>query len=824
HLDLIVCRTVIRDLQPKMRQGVLGLFYYALQPNGVLVVGRGGALDAPGFVPEGTSGQLLRRVAGPARPGPLPVIPRASPGFGAGRQGMAATRGAMRDDAEVFRTAVARFVPPSVLIDGDDQVVHFSASAARYVRIPGGELTLDILKLLPAVIAEQLLYGLRQVRKELLSWKSKRFAVALDGAVRRLTLHVNRTGTEECPSDRLLVVFDEAADEVAADEVAADEVAADQVAADEVAAAARPGRRNMMREVVSLQEELGRLHTQLAAQAQRGAGTRPESEAARKEEKNGLQTMGDELQHSREELQALNQELVVLYEDNQRRIKALAMLSNDLRGLLDSTGLATLLLDRALNVVRYTPLAAELFRLQSTDVGRALADLDHKLRYPDLISDARRVITHGTSVEVEAESDDERWFMVRMQPARGALQGSDGAVLVLIDVTASKQAELTLREADRRKDEFLAVLAHELRNPLAPIGAGIEVLRKVPDRPEIVRKVTLTLARQTQQLVRLVDDLLEVSRISGGKLKLRTRPMEIAEIVQDAVASVRPVIDSLEHQLTVAVPEESLVVEGDPVRLTQIIANLLHNAARYTPAHGRISITACRDGADALIRVADSGIGMSAHSLANAFDMFYQEASAQASNAGLGIGLTLAKKLAEMHSGTIKAESAGLNQGSTFTVRLPLSERRPIESAEAAVAEPRELKKRRVLIVDDNADAAETLRMLMKTLGDGEVQTALNGTDALKVGAELHPDVVLLDIGMPGMDGYEVARRMRGETWGKDALLVALTGWGQEQHRRRSREAGFDRHMTKPADLASLRAVLGRSRPEGDRRAATAPG
>ncbi|MBV8495428.1 MAG: hypothetical protein JO361_01465, partial [Gammaproteobacteria bacterium] len=208
HLDLIVCRTVIRDLQPEMRQGVLGLFYYALQPNGVLVVGRGGALDAPGFVPEGTSGQLLRRVAGPARPGPLPVIPRASPGFGAGRQGMAATRGAMRDDAEVFRTAVARFVPPSVLIDGDDQVVHFSASAARYVRIPGGELTLDILKLLPAVIAEQLLYGLRQVRKELLSWKSKRFAVALDGAVRRLTLHVNRTGTEECPSDRLLVVFD----------------------------------------------------------------------------------------------------------------------------------------------------------------------------------------------------------------------------------------------------------------------------------------------------------------------------------------------------------------------------------------------------------------------------------------------------------------------------------------------------------------------------------------------------------------------------------------------------------------------------------------
>jgi CheY-like chemotaxis protein len=326
----------------------------------------------------------------------------------------------------------------------------------------------------------------------------------------------------------------------------------------------------------------------------------------------------------------------------------------------------------------------------------------------------------------------------------------------------------------------------------------------------MVQQITSTMARQMQQLVRLVDDLLEVGRISTGKLTLRTKAMQIAEVVRDAVAAVRPLIDSLEHRLTITLPERSLIVEGDPARLTQVFANLLHNAARYTPARGQINVGVRQAGDQVLISVRDNGVGISAQSLPDVFEMFYQAGSAaQADNTGLGIGLTLAKKLVAMHRGTITAESAGPNSGSTFTVRLPLLSAAAGASAPDTRSEvSASAQQRRVLIVDDNADAAETLRLLMRTIGSGEVQTAHSGVEALKVGAQLRPNVVLLDLGMPDMDGYEVARRMRGEAWGRDALLVALTGWGQDQHRRRSRESGFDRHMIKPPDPEALRAVL----------------
>ena len=249
-----------------------------------------------------------------------------------------------------------------------------------------------------------------------------------------------------------------------------------------------------------------------------------------------------------------------------------------------------------------------------------------------------------------------------------------------------------------------------------------------------------------------------------------------------------------------------------------MIGNLLHNSSRYTPAQGKIEIRARRDGDQVEIIVQDNGRGMSADSLQNAFEMFYQARDSQMNGAGLGIGLTLAKKLVEMHRGSILAESAGIHLGSKFTIRLPLTARRPTQSNEVSAASPRARDPHRVLIVDDNDDAAETLRQLMEALGAGEVRTASNGSDALAAAAKLHPDIVLLDLSMPGMDGYEVARRMRAQPWGQEARVFALTGWGQEQHRRRSKEAGFDGHLTKPADLDALRAVLsGSSPPPGSR-------
>ena len=783
HLDLIICASVFADLRPEMRRGVLNRFHYALAPHGILLVDAGDELDAQGlFTRDSGNPRVLRRVRGSTGEIEFPENVSGSTLMGAGAHAGAFSPWESPDPAAVFHAALEPYIPPSMLIDSNDQVVHFSSTAARYVRIPGGQLTRHILELLPAAIAEQASRGLRSIRTGLRSWRSEPFAVPVGGELRTMLVSIERVrGGQSNPL--LLVVLE--------DRMAGDSTALPAPAADP------------LKEVVRLQNELTRAHARIAVLATTGQAQQLHDQE--------LVEVAQELQGAREELQAVNEELVTLSDENQRRIDALAQVSNDLQYLLESTGLATLLVDPALKVVRFTPLIAQLFSLKSSDIGRPLEELKHQLRYRALLTDLQQLIRDERPADREIETQDGRWFLVRMSPYRSALRGLEGAVLVFIDISTRKRAELTVREADRRKDEFIAILAHELRNPLAPIGAGIEVLRRAPDDPTMVRRMTATMARQTQQLVRLVDDLLEVGRISSGKLTLRVEPLELAAVVRDAVAAVQPFIDAQKHDLTLDLPDEPVILEGDPARLTQVIANLLHNAARYTPRGGRVMLRASAVEDAAVIRVQDTGAGIAAESLPHVFEMFYQAGpAADQSRPGLGIGLTLAKKLVELHGGTIAVESAALNQGSTFTVRLPLASSIPLTRVggadERRASAPSGTQ--RVLIVDDNVDAAETLQLLTRTLVGGEVRVASNGADALRLGAQLHPDVVLLDLGMPGMDGYEVARRMRGEPWGKDALLIAMTGWSQEEHRRRSREAGFDRHMTKPADPEALRAAF----------------
>jgi CheY-like chemotaxis protein len=365
------------------------------------------------------------------------------------------------------------------------------------------------------------------------------------------------------------------------------------------------------------------------------------------------------------------------------------------------------------------------------------------------------------------------------------------------------------RDADRRKDEFLALLAHELRNPLAPIVAGIDLLRHATDKPEVLEQVTAMMARQAKQLVRLVDDLLELSRVSGGRLRLRKSRVPLSDVLGDAVASVRPMIERQRHELQLNLPEEPVELEADSARLTQVFTNLLNNAARYTPDGGRITLEAAREGEEAVVTVTDNGIGIPAPAIARIFEMFYQGDDGRPTRGGgLGIGLTLARSLVEMHGGTITATSAGSDRGSEFKVRLPIAERAAVGGEKDPQAGRKPLGGHRVLIVDDNTDAARTLGMLVETLGNNEVHVAYNGSDALRIAEERRPDIVLLDLKMPGMDGYEVARRLRSESWGRDLTLVAVTGWTLDDHKRRSRDAGFDRHLTKPADVAALAAVL----------------
>ncbi len=379
------------------------------------------------------------------------------------------------------------------------------------------------------------------------------------------------------------------------------------------------------------------------------------------------------------------------------------------------------------------------------------------------------------------------------------------------DISDRKWAEEALREADRRKDEFLAMLGHELRNPLASLCNAVQVMRlKGTDDPE-VQWARDVVERQVQQLTRLVDDLLDVSRISRGKINLEMGPVDLADVVARAVEISRPLIDARQHSLDVSLPEQAVRVAGDPTRLAQVLSNLLNNAAKYTEQGGRIDLAVEPSGGEAILRVRDTGDGIPADMLPQIFEMFTQvPGSVSRSEGGLGIGLTLVRSLVEMHRGSVAAHSDGPGHGSEFIVRLPrLCDAALPAAADAEEQRPREVLARSVLIVDNNQDTADTLALLLRHVGH-EVRTAYDGPAALDLARARPPEVVLLDIGMPGMDGLEVARRLRQDLGLKQALLVALTGYGQEEDRRRSREAGFNAHLVKPADMRALERLLAR--------------
>jgi PAS domain S-box-containing protein len=369
-----------------------------------------------------------------------------------------------------------------------------------------------------------------------------------------------------------------------------------------------------------------------------------------------------------------------------------------------------------------------------------------------------------------------------------------------------------LRETDRRKDEFLATLAHELRNPLAPIRNSLQILKMPRLDAETVARSRDMMERQVQHLVRLVDDLLDVSRVMRGKIELRRECVELASIVAGAVETVQPLIDAQDHQLLVRLPSESVPIDADPVRLAQVVGNLLTNAAKYTEPGGRIELTAQRDGGVAVLRIRDNGIGIAPDMLPRIFELFVQAAHGTTrTQGGLGIGLTLVKNLVEMHDGTVEARSEGLGKGSEFVVRLPISAQPRAEDHEREVGrrglQPLSPSGYRLLIVDDNQDAANSLAALLRLQGH-EVRVAFSGIAALEIAKTYAPDLVFLDIGMPSMDGYEVARQLRQQPGLEDSILVALTGWGQREDRRRTAEAGFNHHLVKPPDPNTVANVL----------------
>lgn len=397
---------------------------------------------------------------------------------------------------------------------------------------------------------------------------------------------------------------------------------------------------------------------------------------------------------------------------------------------------------------------------------------------------------------------------------KGAFSADDEAVLVQLAQMASVALENArlmegLRETSRHKDEFLATLAHELRNPLAPIRNILALMKQADISEEFLQQARFTMERQILHMVRLIDDLLDVSRLSQGKLELRVKEIDLADVIGQTLEAFQPSLKDSRHQLLVNLPPKAIYLRADPARLTQVLGNLIDNACKYSDPGGKISLSVQQEDEQVLIRVKDTGLGIPPDKLTEIFDMFSQvDQSLERPKAGLGIGLTLVKRLVEMHQGSITALSAGLGHGSEFVIRLPVLTEARLTPPDPAVLTPRSLNlQERILVVDDNQDAAFSLARLLEING-ADTRIAHDGLEALAVAEDFRPHVLLLDIGMPKLNGYDVCERIRATTWGKEVLIIAVSGWGQEQDRSRSRHAGFDHHMVKPVNFEALTQVL----------------
>ena len=451
--------------------------------------------------------------------------------------------------------------------------------------------------------------------------------------------------------------------------------------------------------------------------------------------------------------------------------------------------------------------------LQSADAARCLNALqrvlgDMRLQYLTIFLAFVRTAHYWTKTHEDLRMEEDISLLLRTHEAlaRCVLHDPEGTSSVVSGYEA-------LREADRRKDEFLAMLSHELRNPLAPLSSAVAVLRRMPLDAADTEKCWEITERQLRTLTDLVDDLIDISRVSRGAIELRKEPVDLTALVPHAVESVQHLIDGYRHDLSVSLPVDPLYVEGDPKRLVQIVTNLMNNAAKYTNPGGRIALTLAPEGSEAVLRVKDTGIGIAPELLTAIFELFRQvDTSVSRERGGLGVGLALVRQLVTLHGGSVEGTSEGLGHGSEFEVRLPLLTESEVSKArrkqDATGSRPLTLPSaRRILVVDDNRDLTETLSMLLRVYGH-DVRAAQDAPSAIEIAVAFRPEVVFLDLGLPGIDGYELARRLREHPDLRQARLAALSGYGQEADRNRTKAAGFDAHLVKPVSYADLIPVL----------------
>ncbi len=935
--DLVTCRNLLIYLSYPTQMKVMEVFHFALRQSGYLFLGSSEMAESvPRLFAEVDKKQRIYQ----CRPVTskytgVPVAPLAE-----AQIKISESNGKRREGAFSFNDLhfklVEQFSPPSVLINENYDILHLSESAGRFLRITGGEPTLNLGKIVHPALRPDLLAALFAAKQEQGITESRHLRVNLDGKECFVNLTVHPIATPEAARGYFLVIFDEIRDETIPAEMLQKFVAADKGA--EVVI------RRLEEDLQFTRDRLRLTIEQHEISIEEAKASNEELQASNEE----LRSTTEELETSKEELQSVNEELTTVNYELRDKVEEVVSSNLDLSNLMNlmnSIEVSSIFLDLNLNIKRFTSPVQNLFNIRSEDIGRPLTDQTHRLNYESLSADSGEVLRTLKPFEHEVKSRDGRWHCLRIVPYYAADKRIDGVLITFEDITERKQGEADLREseekfrnlansmsqfawmtdvegyifwynerwfeytgtnlkemqgwgwqavhapeeiervtekfkrhiasgevwedtfplrsktgeyrwflsrampirnehgdivrwfgtntdiedvrraeeklkeADRRKDEFLATLAHELRNPLAPIRSGLEIVRRADCDEEKVEQTLDIIERQTNHIVRLVDDLLDISRINEGKIALKKERLKLETAIETALETSRELIEGSGHQLTISLPEEIIYLDADLTRLAQIFLNLLNNAAKYTPTGGKIRLTAEKESNEIVVRIKDTGIGIAPEMLSNIFEMFSQvEKTSSETRSGLGIGLNIVKKLVEMHGGTIEAFSEGANKGSEFVLRLPLAKDQSAaaendgQSLNDETARPANLempengtdrrpKLKRILVVDDNEDAAEMLEVLLS--GDGHtVRTALDGKTGIETLKTFQPDICLLDIGLPDMNGYELARILR-ETM-PEVTLIALTGWGQEEDRRRSKESGFNYHLVKPVQFDDL--------------------
>jgi len=843
RMSLVSCRNLLIYLSAPAQRSVLPLFHYALQSEGVLMLGPSetvGVFSELFGVIENKRSKLYSKKPRMGPPAELRLAPTLAPSTAIRSRSESSVHTAADDAsllrAEVDRVSLARYVPPSVLCDDELNIIEYRGDTSAYLVNPSGPPSTSLQRLARPEVFFAISDAIRQARLEGVAVRRSGL-LGNAGGPAKASLEVHPVQTAQIEGRWFLIFFEGATQRLDPLTVQSQETLKTLMLQ---TLRQRLGRKNAVSEKDPKDEENARLNAEVSAMRVQLRTMLEEHESAREELKSSeeellssneeFQSTNEELEAAKEELQSLNEELSTTNDELRYRNRELKTSHNDVvrardyaDAIIDTMSEPLLVLESDLRVTRANRAFYETFEVTSDNtIGTMLYALgNQQWNIPRLRELLEEVLPHQTVVrdfQITHTFEDIGSRTMRLNAARVVGRAHELIVLTIEDITQHRLFVEQLEAADHQKDEFLAMLAHELRNPLAAISNGLEIWERKDVDAATEQRARAAAKRQLQHEIGLVDDLLDVSRITRGIVKLNAKPVNLVDTVQHSVATLRAELDARQHRLTLVLPDRPMMVEGDAMRLEQIVTNLLGNAIKYTLPGGHLDVSLAIDGDLASLTLTDDGIGMTAELLPTIFTIFVQaERSLDRKSAGLGLGLALVQRLVSLHHGSVRASSGGLGLGSTFVVQLPLlsGECGALDvsaNREANHAHP--IVPQRVHIVDDNVDAAESTAMLLELDGH-EVEVAGDGPSALLRAKDFRPHAILLDIGLPDMDGYEVARQLRATSELADTLLIAHSGYAGEEHVQRAIQAGFDHHLVKPASIAQLNELISYPRVSG---------